>query len=202
MYRAVELTDEDKDLHRFVWRSRPTDTLQDYRMTRVTFGVSASSFAANMSVWQNAIDSAHEYPLATRVVEDSFYVDDCLSGADDVENAITLYDQLRKLFQRGRFLLRKWNSSEPAVIQNIDPDVRDTFEVLTISGSGEYTKALGLEWNTSMDHFRLTMSDLSSSDKVTKRILVSNIAKIFDVPWLVLTDCHQNENTPSTPVGV
>ena len=109
MYRAVELTDEDKDLHRFVWRSRPTDTLQDYRMTRVTFGVSASSFAANMSVWQNAIDSAHEYPLAARVVEDSFYVDDCLSGADDVENAITLYDQLRKLFQRGGFLLRKSN---------------------------------------------------------------------------------------------
>ena len=110
-------------------------------MTRVTFGVAASSFAANMSVWQNAIDSAHEYPLAARVVEDSFYVDDCLSGADHVENAITLYDQLRKL----------------------------------------YTKALGIEWNTSMDHFHLTTSDLSSSDEVTKRILVSNIAKIFDV---------------------
>ena len=46
-------------------------------MTRVTFGVSASSFAANMAVWQNAIDHAHEYPLAARVVEKPFYVDDC-----------------------------------------------------------------------------------------------------------------------------
>ena len=48
MYRAIELTDADKDLHRFVWRSNSSDPLKDYRMTRVTFGVSASSFAANM----------------------------------------------------------------------------------------------------------------------------------------------------------
>ena len=43
MYRAVELTKSDKDFHRFVWRSTPSETLRDYRMTRVTFGVSASS---------------------------------------------------------------------------------------------------------------------------------------------------------------
>ncbi len=48
MYRAIELTPTDKDLHRFVWRSHPEKPLKDYRMTRVTFGVSASSFAANM----------------------------------------------------------------------------------------------------------------------------------------------------------
>ena len=181
MYRAVELTVEDKDLHRFVWRSKSTDPIKDYRMTRVTFGVSASSFAANMSVRQNAIDSAHKYPLAAKVVEDSFYVDDCLTGANDVESVITLFHQLQNLFQCGGFLLRKWNSSDAAVLQTIDPSVRDTFEVLIISGSEEYTKTLGLEWNTSLDHFRLTVKNESSSSDLTKRNLISNIAKIFDV---------------------
>ncbi len=76
MYRAVELTQSDRDLHRFVWRSTPTDNLTDYRMTRVMFGVSASSFAANMSVKQNALNHATEYPQAARIVETSFYVDD------------------------------------------------------------------------------------------------------------------------------
>ena len=47
MYRAIELEESDRDLHRFVWRSDPDEPL---KMTRVTFGVSASSFAANMSV--------------------------------------------------------------------------------------------------------------------------------------------------------
>ena len=54
MYCAVELNPHDRDLHRFVWRNKPTEDLQDFRMTRVTFGVSASSFVANMAVKQNA----------------------------------------------------------------------------------------------------------------------------------------------------
>ena len=59
-------------------------------MTRVTFGVSSSAFIANMAVKRNAIDFAHKYPLAAKVVEDSFYVDDCLTGADSVELGIQL----------------------------------------------------------------------------------------------------------------
>ena len=63
-------------------------------MTRITFGVSASSFAANMSVKQNAIDHTHEFPLATTAVNESFYVDDGLTGADSVEAAIKWQGQL------------------------------------------------------------------------------------------------------------
>ena len=48
MYRAICLTEPDKDLHRFVLRDDPKERLRDYRMTRVTFGVSASSFIANV----------------------------------------------------------------------------------------------------------------------------------------------------------
>ena len=62
MYRAIELIEPDRDLHRFVWRQTPDDHLRDHhRMTRVTFGVSASAFAANMSVKENAVDFALEY---------------------------------------------------------------------------------------------------------------------------------------------
>ena len=64
MYRTIELVSSDRDLHKFVWRRTPEEPLQDYRMTRVTFGVSASSFAANMSLKQNALDFAVDYPQA------------------------------------------------------------------------------------------------------------------------------------------
>ena len=50
MYQAIKLTEPDGDLHRFVWRANPQKTLQNYRMTRVTFGVAASSIGANMSI--------------------------------------------------------------------------------------------------------------------------------------------------------
>ena len=106
MYRAIKLAEEDKDLHRFIWRSSPQDTVRDYRMTRVTFGVAASSFAANMAVKQNARDLTLEYPMAAKTVETSFYVDDCLTGSNDVDTAIALQRQLCDLFSRGGFLLR------------------------------------------------------------------------------------------------
>ncbi len=64
--------------------------LQDYRMTKLTFGVNTSSFIANISVKRNARDHAMEYPLASKVVEESFYVDDGLTGADSVKEAVKL----------------------------------------------------------------------------------------------------------------
>ena len=88
--RAIKVIEEDRNLHRFVWRSKPNDKIQDYRMTRVTFRVAASSFTANMAVKQNALDFSHEYPMAAKTAETSFYVDDCLTGADDMEIAIIL----------------------------------------------------------------------------------------------------------------
>ena len=182
MYRAVELVLSDRDYHRFVWRSDPNQSLKDYRMTRATFGVSASCFAANMAVKRNAIELADKYPLAAATVHKSFYVDDGLTGADDVESAITLQRQLQDLFIHGGFMLRKWNSSEPLVLQAIFPDLRESKEVHSISSSEQdYTKTLGLEWNTATDMFHITISELPSSEAVTKRILISDIAKVFDV---------------------
>ena len=83
--------------------------LRDYCMTRITFGVSALSFVANMAVKQNALDLALEYPQVAAVVEKLFYVDDGLTGADSIEEAVDLQKQLQGLFERGDFLLRKWN---------------------------------------------------------------------------------------------
>ncbi|XP_011405534.1 PREDICTED: uncharacterized protein LOC105313644 [Amphimedon queenslandica] len=71
MYRTVELNLGDRNLHCFVWKSKRSDTVQDYRMTRLTFGVSASCFAANMSVMQIAMDYESEYPMAAKMAYES-----------------------------------------------------------------------------------------------------------------------------------
>ncbi len=124
MYRAVELATADKDLHRFVWRSKPDDPLLDYRMTRITFGVSASFFATNMSVNQNSLDFETEYPQATQAVKNSFYVDDGLTstGADSVDQAIQLQGEWQESLWREVFY---WNSSDPTVLENVTPELKD-----------------------------------------------------------------------------
>ena len=82
MYRAVELNSAERDLHRFVWKPNTSSQLKEYRMTRVTLGVSASAFVAIKSLLQTANDHGHQYPIAASHIFKSFYVDDCLAGAD------------------------------------------------------------------------------------------------------------------------
>lgn len=43
-----------------------------------------------MPVKQHACDFSARYPLAAQTVEKSFFVDDCLTGADTVQDAIEL----------------------------------------------------------------------------------------------------------------
>ena len=67
------------------------------------------------------------------------------------------------------------------MIDHISPELLENANIHSISDTNTYTKTLGLEWNTVTDTFQLTIPDLSSSQPLTKRVLVSSIAKVFDV---------------------
>ena len=60
---------------------------------------------------------SQEFRLATKVTQESFYVDDGLTGAN-IQKAIQLQEQLQNLFSRASFQLRKWNSSEAQVLNS------------------------------------------------------------------------------------
>ena len=134
-----------------------------------------------MSIKQNAFELASQYPLAAKAVTEDFYVDDGFTGADSVEEAITLQCQLQEMFQKGGFLLRKWNSSCPQVVENLPPELKGVTSSLTIPDIDTYTKTLGIEWNAVADCFRLTVAELPPPVNVTKRFLVSDVAKTFDI---------------------
>ena len=173
MYCAIKLTQSDRDYHRFVWRRNHTESLMDYGMICLTFGVSASSFAANMAVKQNTMDFALQYPLATQKVYEAFYVDDGLTGADSITEASHLQKQLQELFHNGGIVLRKWNSNEPEVLNHLPAELKESQSVRTIA-EDHYTKTLGIEWNSVTDNFCITIAELDHRDVVTKRMLISD----------------------------
>ena len=111
IYRAVKIADDQKDLHRLLWRENPRQPFQHYRLTSLTFGVSALSFAANMVLRRNTLEHLETHPQAAQVALDCFYVDDCMMGGDSNHESIHLGRELHDLFDQGGFTLQKWKSS-------------------------------------------------------------------------------------------
>ena len=170
-------------------------------MTRLTFGVAASSFAANMALKQNAINHRESHPKAYQAVVESFYVDDGLTGDDSVDEAIKLRAELQELFGLGGFTLRKWKSSDRDVLSSIPEELVDPTTTQEIMLEDDYTKVLGVEWNAIIDCFRPLISLPELQTPLTKRVLVSNIARLFERLGLVFSSNNINENIIAAIMG-
>ena len=80
MYREVILSEEDRQLHRFVWRAQTDQPVETYNMNRVTFGVRSSPYLAVRSLQQVAADFSSPGSSESYHLHKSFYVDDLLAG--------------------------------------------------------------------------------------------------------------------------
>ena len=101
MYREVLLSPPDRQLHRFLWRPQTDQPILDFFMNRVTFGVASSPYLAVKTLQQTATDFGSSSPNASWHVTHSFYVDDLLGGADTVEQALELHQDLREILGKG-----------------------------------------------------------------------------------------------------
>lgn len=171
MYLQVKIPEDQYDLQRIFWQEegRP---VQEYWLTRVTFGMSSAPFCAVRAMQQCARDHSEQYPIGAKAVVRDFYVDDCLTGADSVQEAVEMTKQLGELLQRGGFELRRWCSNERAV---------------TIAHEGEKDFAesmegsvLGLRWLNASDMLAFKWRGRKEQIEPTKRGMLRDLAQIFD----------------------
>ena len=186
MYREILLSPVDRPLHRFLWRKELTDPWKDYEMQRVTFGVTSSPYMAVKTLMQTATDFGQSFPQAQRHIRESFYVDDFFGGADTTTEASLLRKQITDILSQGGFNIKKWRSSSPTVLKSIPLALTESIpdQKLLDSHSACYPKALGLVWDSRKDEMA-THIEVSQSYSSTKRGVVSDIARTFDVlGWL------------------
>ena len=179
MFHQVGLHPDDRDLHRFL-QPGPNGKLRDMRMTRVTFGVTSSPFLATQVLRQVAKDYQEQYPRASRIVSTQFYVDDGLTGASSVAEAIEIRAELNALLAAAGMKLCKWRSHSQELLRAIPDDMKEK-ENLAISPPDECHKALGFHWDTRTDSFHVVTPSLAPSDCPSKRKIASDIARTFDL---------------------
>lgn len=185
MYRQIEVDESDVHLQRILWRSSMQEDIKSYELTTVTYGTSSAPFLATRCLNQIAIEISESHPVESNIILKDFYVDDLMTGATTVEDALKIQVSLLELCKRYGFDLRKWCSNSEVVVNNVPEDFRETSSTLRINDK-DTVKTLGLLYQPGSDMFRFSIhQEVNISDKVTKRTILSEIAKIFDPLGLV-----------------
>ncbi|UYV72076.1 hypothetical protein LAZ67_9001737 [Cordylochernes scorpioides] len=166
---------EDADYQRILWRPSPEEPVVDYRLLTVTYGTTSAPFLAMRTLQQLAEDEGQNYPEASRVTLNDFYVDDLLTGAQTIAETKELIDQLKDLMKKGGFHLRKWNSNCHEIVSHVE-EMNEERKINLEKGA--ISKILGIVWDHVQDTFRVNIT--LPEEVVTKRHLLSNIARIFD----------------------
>ena len=187
MYRQFKVAAEDCDYQRIVWRESPEDEIRDYRLLTLTYGTASAPFLATRCLKQLAIDEKTSFPLASPVLSSDMYVDDLLSGESTPERAIALRKELCGIVEKSGMKLLKWVSNHPDVIRDIPSEIREVKNCVEFD-TDQTVKALGIKWNPESDNFFFEVNIQPLPSKITKRIVLSELAKVFDpLGWLAPT---------------
>lgn len=179
MYRQFWNENEHRDFQRIVWRRSQGEPVVDYRLKTITYGTSIAPYMAVRAMQQLEIDERHRLPKAAEIVSRDFYMDDVLTGADTIEEATCLKDELLGLMNAGSLSLLKWSSNNNQVIASLPEDHRECLAALDMERD-DTIKTLGILWHPASDQFGFKVTLNSMEGIVTKRKVLSDIARIFD----------------------
>ena len=180
MFREVGLHQEERDFHRYLVKGEDGH-LQDWRMTRLTFGVTSSPFLAIQVLHQVASDHSNDFLTAASIISSQFYVDDVLTGADSLEEATHIWNELNQLLQKACMMLRKWRMNSTDLWITIPEELQEKEAMQLISAPGDCQKALGVHWDTGRDTLHVATPVLTPLTGPTKRQIASDMVKIFDL---------------------
>ncbi|XP_029178513.1 uncharacterized protein LOC114946230 [Nylanderia fulva] len=114
------------------------------------------------------------------------YMDDILVGAETMEKAEVMLQQLIDICKAGGFSLKKWSANHLLLLNKVEPDDRFRREARWWL-PGESHSTLGLRWQPRDDRFAFA-TKLTTLSTFTKRSVLSLTAKMFDpLGWLAPT---------------
>ncbi|XP_031777964.1 uncharacterized protein LOC116416000 [Nasonia vitripennis] len=114
------------------------------------------------------------------------YVDDLLTDSDSLDDILKARDEIITVLKRGGFNIRQWASNHNHALDNLD-------EKVLSQAPGDETntvlKTLGVTWASKRDELAIVVKLMDVPPNVTKRIILSEIAKIFNPIGLVGPVC-------------
>nr|CAI5828097.1 unnamed protein product [Callosobruchus analis] len=178
MYRQIIMHPDHRHLQKIIWRDSPDHDFSTYQLNTVTYGTRAAPYLAIKCIQQLALENKHQFPDACKTILKDMYVDDLLSGLNDLMELKSRCQDIYTILKSANFILRKWNSNNNDVISNFSNSTIEN-SVLNI-GDQTGCSTLGIQWINTSDMLKYKIRDLSSDNNITKRYILSIIAQIYD----------------------
>lgn len=174
MYRQFTVEDEDKRYQWILWRSNPSHEIETYQLNTITYGTSAAPYLAIRSVHHIADLYAAEFPVGAATLRSDLYVDDVLTGADDIPLLQQKKDETVKILAKAGLQLTKFSSNSKDITPTSENEVFITLD------DQDVTKTLGVAWQPHRDIF-VFRYECQENEPITKRSILSRIARTFDL---------------------
>ncbi|KAL7852287.1 hypothetical protein SRHO_G00180720 [Serrasalmus rhombeus] len=179
----VKVPAEDADLLRFLWwpGGDVSRNLEEYRMEVHLFGATSSPSCASYALRRCAEDNKHMFDASVvNTVLHNIYIDDCLKSVTSLEQALSLYHDLRKICQTGGFKLTKWISNSTEVLSKIpDEEKAQGNKDLDLDHNPfPIERALGVQWCVQSDSFRFRV--VIQNRPLTRRGILSMVSSVYN----------------------
>lgn len=113
MYRQVLVNPKQRALQRILWRSNDDEPIQTFELKMFIYGTASAPILATKCLIELANEVETQSPTITEIIQKDFYVDDLLTEAKTIEDAIDLRHKISRILRTAGFQLRKWASNEP-----------------------------------------------------------------------------------------
>ena len=113
-FLMVGIQDDQRDFLRFLWFDDPSlenPKIIHLKFTRLVFGLRPSPAILGATIQHHLKLYKQSDPEMFKLLEQSFYVDDLLTGESNDEKALAIYHRAKKLMAEGGFNLRKWKTN-------------------------------------------------------------------------------------------
>ena len=174
-YRQILIHPDDRKFQRVFWYQG--NRIRTYELNTVTLGVSSTPFLTIRTVQQLANDESLKFPRASTILRRDLHVDSLLTGAKTLEEILQIRNEVIDLLSRGGFNIRQWASNHKHALDNIDKKIFNSDYEIQQNAALE---TLGVVWDSNRDKLLYTVKQIDLTGKITKRNILSEIAKMFD----------------------
>ena len=189
MYNSVKLCESDWCLQRYLWQENldPTQPPQEKVIKTLIYGIKSSGNQAETALRETVKIFRHEYPEVFRIINEDVYVDDCLSGGDQIEVIQKLSNSIQQILSYGGFTLKGITMSGDDPIESLSPDGT----TISVAGMKWHPKNDLIAFDVNLDFAkkyrgkRIGVECKKVPKKLTRRICTSKSAEIFDMTGLL-----------------